>query len=113
MRSSVSMYMSPVTWSHHHVWWPVVLTALWVEAWPALLRGGARTAALVLGGVTAVGLYVGPIRWDAWLSPAGVPGPVLDVVATLPYLALFLLLALWTVAGLRSGAPGPRAARRG
>jgi alpha-1,2-mannosyltransferase len=109
----VMMYMSPVTWSHHHVWWPVVLTALWVEAWPAFLRGGARTAALVLGGVTAVGLYVGPIRWDAWLGPAGVPGPVLDVVATLPYLALFLLLALWTVAGLRSGAPGPRAARRG
>jgi len=98
----VMLFMSPVTWSHHHLWWPVVFTALWVEAGPAFLRGGARTPALVLGAVALVGLYVGPIRWDAWLGGAGVPGPVVDVVAALPYLALFLLLGLWTVAGLRA-----------
>ncbi|MCD1145991.1 glycosyltransferase 87 family protein [Kocuria sp. LUK] len=103
----VMLYMSPVTWSHHHVWWPVVLTAVWVEAWPRLLRPGlgraARGTALALAAVAVPGLYVGPIRWEAWLAPAGVPGPAIDVVAALPYLALLLLLALWAVAGLRAG----------
>ncbi|MEX5256009.1 glycosyltransferase 87 family protein [Kocuria arenosa] len=97
------LYMSPVTWSHHHLWWGLVLTALWVEAWPAFLRDGPRRLALVLGGVALVGLYVGPIRWDAWLRPLGVPGPAIDLVAALSYLALFLLLALWTGTGLRAG----------
>ena len=99
----VMLYMSPVTWSHHHLWWGLVLTALWVEAWPAFLRDGPRRLALVLGGVALVGLYVGPIRWDAWLRPLGVPGPAIDLVAALSYLALFLLLALWAVTGLRAG----------
>ncbi|WP_298583258.1 glycosyltransferase 87 family protein [uncultured Kocuria sp.] len=99
----VMLYMSPVTWSHHHLWWGLVFTALWVEAWPAFLRDGPRRLALVLGGVALVGLYVGPIRWDAWLRPLGVPGPVIDVVAALSYLALFLLLLLWVVTGLRAG----------
>ncbi|GAB2622586.1 glycosyltransferase 87 family protein [Kocuria himachalensis] len=99
----VMLYMSPVTWSHHHLWWGLVLTALWVEAWPAFLRDGPRRLALVLGGVALVGLYVGPIRWDAWLRPLGVPGPAIDLVAALSYLALFLLLALWTGTGLRAG----------
>ncbi|MEX5236421.1 glycosyltransferase 87 family protein [Kocuria arenosa] len=99
----VMLYLSPVTWSHHHLWWGFVLTALWVEAWPAFLRDGPRRLALVLGGVALVGLYVGPIRWDAWLRPLGVPGPAIDLVAALSYLALFLLLALWTVTGLRAG----------
>ncbi|MFF0989267.1 glycosyltransferase 87 family protein [Kocuria nitroreducens] len=100
----VMLYMSPVTWSHHHLWWGLVFTALWVEAWPAFLRDGPRRSALVLGGVALVGLYVGPIRWDAWLRPLGVSGPVIDAVAAMSYLALFLLLALWVVAGLRAGA---------
>lgn len=100
----VMLYMSPVTWSHHHVWWGLVLTALWVEAWPAFLRGRARAPALVLGGTAFAGLYVGPVRWEAWLQPAGVPRAAIDVVATVPYLALFLLLALWVGAGLRAGA---------
>ena len=99
----VMLYMSPVTWSHHHLWWGLVFTALWVEAWPVFLRGAGRTLAAVLGAVALVGLYVGPIRWEAWLAPAGVPAPAVDVVATLPYLALFLLLVLWAVAGLRAG----------
>jgi alpha-1,2-mannosyltransferase len=99
----VMLYMSPVTWSHHHLWWGLVLTALWVEAWPAFLRDGPRRLALVLGAVALVGLYVGPIRWDAWLRPQGVPGPAIDLVAALSYLALFLLLALWVVTGLRAG----------
>ncbi|KUG52092.1 hypothetical protein AVL61_06990 [Kocuria rosea subsp. polaris] len=109
----VMLYMSPVTWSHHHLWWGLVFTALWVEAWPAFLRDGPRRLALVLSGVALVGLYVGPIRWDAWLRPPGVPGPVIDAVAALPYLALFLLLALWTVTGLRAGTRGAVAADRG
>ncbi|MFI7580433.1 glycosyltransferase 87 family protein [Kocuria kalidii] len=100
----VMLYMSPVTWSHHHLWWGLVFTALWVEAWPGFLRGGPRRLALLLGGVALVGLYVGPIRWDAWLSPLGVPAPAVEVVATLSYLALFLLLVLWVVTGLRAGA---------
>ncbi|WP_052132858.1 glycosyltransferase 87 family protein [Kocuria rosea] len=107
------LYLSPVTWSHHHVWWGLVCTALWVEAWPAFLRDGPRRLALVLGGVALVGLYVGPIRWDAWLRPVGVPGPAIDVVAALPYLALFLLLGLWVVTGLRAGARENRGAGRG
>jgi alpha-1,2-mannosyltransferase len=107
------LYLSPVTWSHHHVWWGLVCTALWVEAWPAFLRDGPRRLALVLGGVALVGLYVGPIRWDAWLRPVGVPGPAIDAVAALPYLALFLLLGLWVVTGLRAGARENRGAGRG
>ncbi|GAA1753318.1 glycosyltransferase 87 family protein [Kocuria aegyptia] len=99
----VMLYMSPVTWSHHHLWWGLVFTALWVEAWPAFLRTGPRRLALVLAGVALVGLYVGPIRWDAWLRPLGVSGPAVDVVAALPYLALFLLLGLWVITGLRAG----------
>lgn len=109
----VMLYMSPVTWSHHHLWWGLVLTALWVDAWPAFLRDGPRRLALALGGVAVVGLYVGPIRWDAWLRPLGTAEPAIDVVATLPYLALFLLLALWTVTGLRSGARGAGGSGRG
>ncbi|MFE7629087.1 glycosyltransferase 87 family protein [Kocuria sp. NPDC057446] len=99
----VMLHMSPVTWSHHHVWWGLVFTALWVEAWPAFLRDGPRRLALLLGGTALVGLYVGPIRWDAWLGPAGASGPAIDVVAGTGYLALFLLLALWVGAGLRNG----------
>ncbi|MUN63930.1 DUF2029 domain-containing protein [Kocuria sediminis] len=107
----VMLYMSPVTWSHHHLWWGLVLIALWAEAWPAFFRDGPRRLVAALGGVALVGLYVGPIRWDAWLRPLGVSGPVIDVVATLPYLALLLLLALWVVTGLRAGTPAAGAGR--
>ncbi|MFI7481010.1 glycosyltransferase 87 family protein [Kocuria sp. M1R5S2] len=107
----VMLYLSPVTWSHHHLWWGVVLTAVWAEAWPAFFRGRLRRPVLVLAWTAVVGLYIGPIRWDAWLRPAGVPAGAVDVVAALPYLALFLLLAVWVAAGLRAGrrdAGGPR-----
>ena len=50
---------------------------------------------------------------DAWLRPVGVPGPAIDAVAALPYLALFLLLGLWVVTGLRAGARENRGAGRG
>ena len=101
----VMLFMSPVTWSHHHLWWGLVLTAVWVEAWPAFFRGGFRRPVLALTGVALGGLYVGPIRWEAWLLPEGMPEALVDLVAALPYLALFLLLALWVVAGLRAGPP--------
>ncbi len=109
----VMLYMSPITWSHHHLWWGVVLTALWVEAWPAFLRDGPRRTALVLGGVAVVGLYIGPIRWDAWLRPLGAGTAVIDVLAALPYLALFLLLAVWVATGLRAGTRSAVPAGRG
>lgn len=99
--------MSPISWSHHNTWFPLIVTALVVDAFPWLFsrRGSLRAVALVLSWYAVVGLYVSPM----WLAIAVhgssanldyVSHPTL-VLAASPVVALFLVVLLWIVQAWR------------
>ncbi|QQC58487.1 DUF2029 domain-containing protein [Rothia kristinae] len=116
--------MSPISWSHHNTWLPLIAAAFLVDAlpWAFRERDWRRTAAQVLAWVAFVGLYYSPL----WLA-ATVAGTTenLDYVsrpaqiaAGLPMLAHYLLVLLWITQIWRHrhdplpGDPGPDAAAR-
>ncbi|OAX63939.1 hypothetical protein A5N15_03520 [Rothia kristinae] len=93
--------MSPISWSHHNTWLPLIVAAFLVDAlpWAFRERDWRRTAAQVLAWAAFVGLYYSPL----WLA-ATVAGTTenLDYVsrpaqiaAGLPMLAHYLLVLLW------------------
>lgn len=99
----VMLEISPISWSHHNTWYPLIVAAMVVDAFPWLFarKGALRTVALVLAWVSVVGLYISPM----WLGVAlygstenldHVGRPSL-VVAALPIVAQFAFVCLWVV----------------
>lgn len=98
MNALVMLFMSPISWSHHQVYLPVIAVALWTEAFPHLLRGRLRRPAQILAWVWLIGAYIGPMRGLWLVDKIGVHMHAAETIWIIPYLALFVLLLAWAVA---------------
>ena len=99
--------ISPISWSHHNVMFPLILMALIVDAFPrfyAHLPAWANRAARILTWVALIGLYISPM----WLG-ASLWGSFSDLdniyqhallFSTVPILCLYLVMITWAVAAL-------------
>lgn len=97
------LQMSPISWSHHNTWLPLIVAALCVDGFPRLFSrpGPARVTACVLAWVSVVGLYISPM-WLAAPLNGGFTG--LDdatrsamILGALPITCLYVLVMffLW------------------
>lgn len=103
MNALVMLFMSPISWSHHHVYYPVIALALWLEAFPRLFRGAVRWVAGAMAWIWLIGAYIGPMR-GLWLTnPFGLGTEASAAFWVFPYLVLFLLLLLWAAVAIVEG----------
>ncbi|MCT1834125.1 glycosyltransferase 87 family protein [Kocuria palustris] len=118
MNALVMLFMSPISWSHHQVYYPVIAVALFTEAFPHVLRGGFRLPAQIMAWIWLVGAYIGPMRGLWIVDLFGVHLHAAETIWVIPYLVLFVLLLTWSaavvVAARRdrragSGTPAPAA----
>ncbi|ROZ62853.1 DUF2029 domain-containing protein [Kocuria soli] len=109
MNALVMLFMSPISWSHHQVYFPVIAAALWVEAFPRLFHGTVRTVAAVLTWIWLIGAYIGPMRGLYLTDRVGVHLHVAETIWVFPYLVLFVLLLLWASVVIRDGRREARA----
>lgn len=100
MNALVMLFMSPISWSHHQVYLPVIAVALWAEAFPRILRGAFRVPALIMAWIWLIGAYIGPMRGLWIVDQFGVHLHAAETIWVIPYLVLFLLLLLWTAAAV-------------
>ena len=111
------LQMSPISWSHHNTWLPLIVAALCVDARPWLFSspGASRSAAMVLGWVGIGGLYLSPL-WLAiivhqsthGLDSVSRPGLILGA---LPVVALYALVLLWIARAWRFRREAPAGSR--
>lgn len=108
MNALVMLFMSPISWSHHQVYYPVIALALWLEAFPHVFRGATRIVAGVLAWIWLIGAYIGPMRGLFLTDRMGIGLHLSETIWIFPYVMLFLLLLLWAgqviVQGRRRGA---------
>lgn len=91
----VMLFMSPISWSHHQVYYPVIALALWLEAFPQVFRGATRIIAGVLVWIWLIGAYIGPMRGLFMTERLGIDLHASETIWIFPYVMLFLLLLLW------------------
>jgi len=100
--------VSPISWSHHWVWWVVPALCL---AWAAHRRRSAALGLLLVA--ISVPFYVGPfwhIDRDNWeIRPVGWQQPISDTYVLLGLAALAVTVA-WLVCGQRSEVSPPGSA---
>jgi alpha-1,2-mannosyltransferase len=95
------LQMSPISWSHHNTWLPLIAAAVWVDAVPWLFSrpGPQRRVAMVLAWVGLAGLYVSPMWIGVALYGSTEYLDYIDtvplVVSAIPILCLFLFVCLW------------------
>lgn len=98
MNALVMLFMSPISWSHHQVYYPVIAVALFTEAFPNVLRGRFRLPAQIMAWIWLVGAYIGPMRGLWIVDLLGVHLHVAETIWVIPYLVLFVLLLTWAAA---------------
>ena len=100
--------MSPISWSHHNTWLPLLVAALWLDAFPAFFSRastGMRIAAHICAWVGVIGLYAGPMWIGSRLHGSNdnldyiAQGPL--VISAIPVIAMFITVMLWIVVGLQ------------
>ncbi|MCP3426604.1 glycosyltransferase 87 family protein [Rothia sp. AR01] len=95
------LQMSPISWSHHNTWLPIILTAACLDAFPWVFShpGPQRRIALVLAWIGFVGLYISPMWIGVALYGSTEYLDYIDtvplVVSAIPILCLFLFTCLW------------------
>ena len=100
--------ISPISWSHHNTWLPLLVAVLWIDAFPVFFSkasDGVRSAAQILAWIGGIGLYAGPMWIGSRLHGSN---DELDyiaqshlVVSTLPIIAMFITVCLWIGVGLK------------
>lgn len=103
MNALVMLFMSPISWSHHQVYYPIIALALWLEAFPRLFRGITRGIAAVLTWIWLIGAYIGPMRGLFMTERMGIDLHASETIWIFPYVMLFLLLLLWAGAAILDG----------
>lgn len=100
--------MSPISWSHHNTWLPLLLAGFWLDAFPVFFRHlseKTRSIAKVLSWVGGVGLFISPL----WIA-ATIKGSTHDlenvpfiasVLASVPIISIFAVVLLWIYAGIK------------
>ncbi|MDO5617858.1 glycosyltransferase 87 family protein [Kocuria sp.] len=103
MNALVMLFMSPISWSHHQVYYPIIALALWLEAFPHLFRGATRVIAAVLTWIWLIGAFIGPMRGLFLTERMGIDLHVSETIWIFPYVMLFLLLLLWATTAILDG----------
>ena len=108
LNAFVMLSISPISWSHHNTWFPLIIAAICVDAVPWLFwrKGPERTIALVLAWVAAIGLYISPM----WIGIALYgSSQYLDyistfplVVSAIPIICLFVFFWMWIIEAWRN-----------
>lgn len=109
LNAFLMVQMSPISWSHHNTWFPLLIAALWIDAFPVFFRylsQGGKTTAKVLTWIGAIGLYISPL-WlaiavkgnDQDLDFVPYPGMVLSAV---PIICLYAVVLMWIYAGVKN-----------
>ncbi len=107
LNAFLMLSMSPISWSHHNTWLPLIITALWVDAFPVFFTKGTAVMAgiaRVCAWVGSLGLIISPM-WIGWALHGSQDN--LDYIAksslaitAIPIIALFFAISLWIVVGL-------------
>nr|WP_255521081.1 glycosyltransferase 87 family protein [Rothia sp. ZJ1223] len=106
LNAFLMMMMSPISWSHHNIWLPLLMMTLWVDARPFLAysRTWVRWVFYALTVVAAVGLAISPMNIairihgsDQGLNDASAPALI---VSSVPIICLFAAVMLWILTAL-------------
>lgn len=107
LNAFLMMAMSPISWSHHNTWLPLLLAVIIIDGLGVFfIRGSLSywvTAGLTLLG--GLGLYLSPLWIAAQIKGSKdglevVPFPGL-ILASLPIICLYLVVIPWAYQGIR------------
>ncbi|WP_237201468.1 glycosyltransferase 87 family protein [Rothia nasimurium] len=100
--------MSPISWSHHNIWLPLLMVALWLDAFPTFFSLAPRVLRWVVGALAVTGcagLIYGPIRIGIRLDPTTHNLDELShlalVASALPIICLTLVVLAWVGVAVR------------
>lgn len=102
LNAFLMMAMSPITWSHHNVWYPILVAVILVDAFPLYLKTASRTLQMVaalLAGIGLVGLFISPmgigrVLWGSKDYLENIP-PLSLAITALPIISLTAFIFLW------------------
>lgn len=102
LNAFLMMAMSPITWSHHNVWYPILAAVIVVDAFPLFLNHagkGLRTTAKVLAWGGMVGLYISPmwigiVFWGSDDRLEDIHTYIL-VISAIPIISLTAFIFIW------------------
>lgn len=106
LNAFLMMAMSPISWSHHNTWLPLLLAVIIIDGLGVFFVKGSLSyrlaAALTLIG--GLGLYLSPLWIAAQIKGSKdglevVPFPGL-ILASLPIICLYLVVMLWVYQGI-------------
>ena len=66
------LQISPISWSHHNTWYPLMLAAVVMEIFPLMYQRVSSfvfTLAVILATAALVGMYIFTVLDCAWRSP--------------------------------------------
>ena len=97
------LQISPISWSHHNTWYPLMLAAVVMEIFPLMYQRVSSfvfTLAVILATAALVGMYISPFWIVLALSPhfnadqiLMVPEGSLGLMAgTMPYQLMYLFI---------------------
>ncbi|WP_421083825.1 glycosyltransferase 87 family protein [Rothia nasimurium] len=102
------MAMSPISWSHHNIWLPLLIAALWLDAFPTFFSLAPRAVqwtAGLLALVGCAGLIYGPMRIGIRMDPTTHNLDELShlalVTSALPIICLTLVVLAWVLVAVR------------
>ena len=105
LNAFLMLQISPISWSHHNTWYPVLLVALYLEIFP-LIMPAARPVVYVLSVfasvIALVGMYISPFWLAVLFSPKYSSHEMIYlpqggaglVAGSAPYAAMYLVVAL-------------------
>ena len=105
LNAFLMLQISPISWSHHNTWYPVLLVALCLEIFP-LIMPAARPVVYVLSVfasvIALVGMYISPVWLAVLFSPQYSSHEMIYlpqggaglVAGSAPYAAMYLVVAL-------------------
>lgn len=101
--------ISPISWSHHNVLFPLIIVVLFVDAFPLFfthLPAWANRVGRILTWVALIGLYISPMwlgasLWGSFGNLDNISQHAL-LFSTVPILCLYLVMITWGAASLTS-----------
>ena len=105
LNAFLMLQISPISWSHHNTWYPVLLVALCLEIFP-LIMPAARPVVYVLSVfasvIALVGMYISPFWLAVLFSPKYSSHEMIYlpqggaglVASSAPYAAMYLVVVL-------------------
>ncbi len=118
------LQISPISWSHHNTWYPLMLAAVVMEIFPLMYQRVSSfvfTLAVILATAALVGMYISPFWIVLAFSPhfnadqiLMVPEGSCSMAGTMPYQLMYLFilvtfLCTWRIVSWWSVQHTPRA----